>query len=74
MKNIAFDCFMDYIVLLLCVLNHVGYPKKDMKRLIKEYEDCINNIYAKLPLPIYNKIVSTGIKGKLTNMWTYIGS
>lgn len=74
MGNISFGCFTDYIVLLLCVLKHVGYPKKDMKRLLREYEDCINNIYVKLPLPIYNKIVSTGIKGKLTNMWTYIGS
>ena len=72
MSNISFDCFTDYMILLLCVLKHVNYPKKDMKRLLKEYEDCINSIYAKLPLPVYNKIVSTGIKGKLTNLWTYI--
>lgn len=74
MGNISFGCFTDYIVLILCVLKHINYPEKDMRKLLTEYEVCINSIYAELPLPIYNKIVSTGIKGKLENLWAYIGN
>ncbi len=74
MKNVTFDCFTDYIVLLLCVLKHVNYPKAEMERFLKEYEECVNSIYIKLPLQIYNKIVATGIKGKLQNMKTYINT
>ena len=33
-------------------------------KFLKEYEECINDLYKELPLPIYNKIVATGIKGK----------
>ena len=39
---------------------------------LKEYEECINDLYQELPLPIYNKIVATGIKGKLQKLNAYI--
>ena len=31
-----------------------------------------NELYKSLPLPIYNKIVATGIKGKLTKLNAYV--
>ena len=37
-------------------------------KFLKEYEECINDLYQELPLPIYNKIVATGIKGKLQKL------
>ena len=40
-------------------------------KFIKEYEECINELYKELPLPIYNKIVATGIKGKLNKLTVY---
>lgn len=42
-------------------------------KFLKEYEECINDLYKELPLPIYNKIVATGIKGKLGKLKAYIG-
>ena len=42
-----------------------------MSRFIREYEECINELYKELPLPIYNKIVATGIKGKLNKLTIY---
>ena len=41
-------------------------------KFLKEYEECINDLYKELPLPIYNKIVATGIKGKLKKLSYYL--
>ena len=53
------------------MLKHVQYPKGKIIKFIKEYEECINELYKELPLPIYNKIVATGIKGKLNKLIVY---
>lgn len=71
-SNIKFDYFSDYIALIVCLLKHVQYPKKMLIKFLKEFEDCINDLYKELPLPIYNKIVATGIKGKLIKLNEYI--
>lgn len=70
--NINFEYFSDYIALIVCLLKHVQYPKKMLVKFLKEYEECINDLYQELPLPIYNKIVATGIKGKLAKLNTYV--
>ena len=70
-SNIKFEYFSDYIALIICLLKHVQYPKKMLITFLKEYEDCINHLYKELPLPIYNKIVATGIKGKLAKLTSY---
>lgn len=70
--NVKFDYFTDYVALLLCLLKHVQYPKKKLFKLLKEYEDSLNTLYESLPLPIYNKIVATGIKGKLAKLNAYV--
>ena len=70
--NVKFDYFSDYIALIICLLKHVQYPKKMLIKFLKEYEECINDLYQELPLPIYNKIVATGIKGKLQKLNAYI--
>lgn len=71
-SNVNFDYFTDYIALLLCLLKHVGYPSKKMAGILKEYEDSINTLYVSLPLAIYNKIVATGIQGKLALLRAYV--
>ena len=70
--NVNFDIFSDYIALIVCLLKHVKYPKKKLISFLKEYETCINDLYSELPLPLYNKIVATGIKGKLLKLTQYV--
>ena len=43
-----------------------------MIKLLKEYEESLDTLYNSLPLPIYNKIVATGIQGKLDKLKDYI--
>lgn len=71
-SDVNFDIFSDYIALIVCLLKHVKYPKKKLIRFLKEYETCINDLYVELPLPLYNKIVATGIKGKLLKLTQYV--
>ena len=71
-KNVKFEYFSDYIALIVCLLKHVQYPRKQLINFLVEYEECINDLYKELPLPIYNKIVATGIKGKLTKLTAYV--
>lgn len=73
-ENINFDYFTDYVALLLCLLKHIQYPKRKMIHFLKGYEQSIDTLYGQLPLPIYNKIVSTGIKGKLAKLNQYAES
>ncbi|MBQ9990466.1 MAG: hypothetical protein IJP31_05935 [Lachnospiraceae bacterium] len=56
-----------------CNISISGRKEKLQLMFLKEYEECINELYHQLPLPIYNKIVSTGIKGKLIKLKAYIG-
>ena len=71
-SNVNFEYFSDYMILTVCLLKHVQYPKRTLINFLKEYEECINNLYKELPLPIYNKIVATGIKGKLAKLNLYV--
>lgn len=70
--NVRFEFFSDYIALIVCLLKHVQYPKKMLIGFLKEYEDCVNDLYRELPLPIYNKVVATGIKGKIAKLTEYV--
>ena len=71
-SNIMFDYFSDYVALIICLLKHVQYSKRKLIKFLNEYEDCINELYQSLPLPIYNKIVATGIQGKLKKLNAYV--
>ena len=60
------------IVLIMCLLKHVRYPKRMLVKFLNEYKECIDELYKSLPLPIYNKIVATGIQGKLKKLSAYV--
>lgn len=69
---IAHNNISDYFVLMICLLKHVQYPDTMLINFLREYEECINNLYKVLPLPMYNKIVETGIIGKLDKIKDYV--
>lgn len=71
-SNVMFDYFSDYIALIICLLKHVQYPKRMLAKLLREYEECINELYISLTLPIYNKVVATGIQGKIKKLNAYV--
>lgn len=70
--NVKFDVLSDYIVLIFSMLKHVGYSEKKSNCLLEEYKEALNTLYKSVPLPIYNKIVHTGIQGKLIKIENFI--
>lgn len=70
--GVKFDYFVDYIALLLCLLKHVKYPKKKLIKFLKEYQESLDKLFHSLPRPIYNKIVATGITGKLKKLKEFV--
>lgn len=69
---VNFCYFSDYMALIICLLKHVQYPKEMLMKFLSEYEESINELYKELQLPIYNKIVATGIKNKLDKLDDYV--
>lgn len=70
--GIKFDSLSDYMTLIFAMLKHVGYPKIKSIRLLNEYREALNSLYKAVPLPIYSKIVHTGIQGKLLKLENFI--
>lgn len=70
--DVKFETLSDYMALIFCMLKHVNYPKTKSMQLLNEYKDCLNSLYKCVPLPIYNKIVHTGIQGKISKLENYI--
>lgn len=70
--DIKFDTLFDYMALIFVMLKHVGYPKVKSVRLLNEYREALNSLYKSVPLPIYSKIVHTGIQGKLHKLENFI--
>lgn len=71
-SGIKFDTLSDYMTLIFVMLKHVEYPKTKALRLLNEYKNTLDALYKAVPLPIYNKIVHTGIQGKLLKLENYI--
>lgn len=59
--GIKFEVLSDYIALIFSMLKHVGYSKIKSLCLLDEYREALDALYMRVPLPIYNKIVHTGI-------------
>lgn len=70
--GIRFEVLPDYLALIFVMLKHIGYPKSKSIRLLNEYRESLNSLYKCVSLPIYNKIVHTGIRGKLLKLENYI--
>ena len=71
-QNISFDNIFDYIILLVFILKHYDYNRKNLKQLVKEYESALNQFYKESNIYNYNKIVRTDTKKKIKELLKYI--
>lgn len=65
-KETGIDCefeyLNDYIVMIAAILLKLGYSKTDVKRLVRNYFLCVENLRKEVPIEIYNKILGTETK------------
>mgnify|MGYP000889796801 CR=1 FL=1 len=73
-SNIQFLYLTDYLILICVVLNKINCEVDMIIDTVEEYENCINELYKKLPINIYNKIVSTDARTKIHKLIDYLNS
>ena len=70
--NINFNTITDYIILIAFLLKNYGISKKELKRFINDFEIIIEDFRKNVPINIYNQIIYTDTKNKLTKTIQYI--
>lgn len=63
-----FKSFDDFIALMVGLLLKLGYSKTEVKRLVRSYVDNAEKLRAKVPIEIYNKILGTETKKKVSTL------
>ena len=63
-----FKSFDDFIALIIGLLLKLEYSKTEVKRLIRSYIDNTEKLRSKVPIEIYNKILGTETKRKMSTL------
>jgi len=63
-----FKSFDDFIALIVGLLLKLQYSKTEVKRLIRSFGDNAERLRAKVPIEIYNKILGTETKKKMSTL------
>lgn len=73
-KNITFETITDYVVLLIYQLKLLKVSKKDMKRLISDYEMIVSKLRENIPVGIFSQIIHTDNFVKITQLKKFIST
>lgn len=71
-SSITFDTITDYIVLIVYQLKLLGIPKNELKKLIGDYTDKVEKLRNSIPVNIFNQIIYTDNKQKISSLRKYI--
>ena len=71
-NNIAFSSIEDYIVLIIYVLRNMGVTKTECKQFARSFLAIAETLRSKLPISMYNQIISTSFRPKMNSLETYI--
>lgn len=71
-QNISFKSITDYMILVVYLLKCVGTACKDMRRLIDDFQNELENFRKQLPYPIYARIVATDTRRKINDLRQFI--
>ena len=71
-KQIKFRNITDYVILVTFMLKCFGVAKRDMKKLVNDTLDCLEELRSNLPYNIYAKIVQTDTRKKLHDLLKFI--
>lgn len=71
-QNIDFNTITDYIILISFLLKSYGLPKTEINRFINDFEKSTEEFRNKISINIYNQVIYTDNKLKLTALRNYI--
>lgn len=71
-NNINFKTIVDYIILVIYLLKNLKIAKTEMNKIIKNFENLINEFRNEIPIHIYNIIFHTDTRNKLNLLKIYL--
>lgn len=66
--TISFDTITDYFVLLVYLACAMSFPKREINAFIKSYSVLTDELYGKVPLPIFSMIVHSDNRTKIRTL------
>lgn len=73
-KNLTFDTITDYIVLIVYQQKLLGVPKTEMKKLLIDYTEYVEQLRERIPTNVFNQIIYPDNKKKINRLREYISS
>ena len=71
-QNIDFSTITDYIILISFLLKSYGFSKSEINKFINDFEKLTEEFRYKISINIYNQVIYTDNKRKLTALRNYI--
>lgn len=66
--KLAFDTITDYVVLLAYLACAIGFPKREIAALIRDYQAATEALFAKVPFSIFSVIVHADNRSKVAHL------
>lgn len=70
--GIQFNSIVDYLILVIYILNKIGFSKQFLKSIISDFEAAYNDLDKKIPRNVFIKIFNTNIRVKLIGLRAYV--
>ena len=71
-RNINFETIVDYVILISFVMKLLDRNKTDIMSFIKQFEDASESLRNSVPTSIFNRIIHTDTRGKLSGLKLYL--
>lgn len=71
-NNIDFSDLVDFFVLIIILLKKLGVTKTELRKLIRSFQNEIEELRNAIPVNIFNMIIRTSTHSKLTSLQAYI--
>ena len=71
-SNIRFNSIVDYFMLIVMYLKGFGYSKTELRRLIRDFEQIVDNLDNEIPKSEFNRILGTNIYHKINSINNYV--
>ena len=70
--NIIFNSIVDYFMLIVMYLKAFGYSKTELRRLIRDFKQIVDNLNTEIPSSEFNRILGSNIYNKINSISNYV--
>lgn len=71
-KGITFETIVDYIILIVYMLDLFGLKKTEIKKFVREFEIIKEELRKEIPTSYYNQIIHSNVNNKLSQVKKFV--